>query len=88
MDNNAKPKVTRPGSGRTAGSFSFVKIPLKDLRAKFADETTMIVVGRKWAESVGFEGLTAAPAKNITESIQGQTPESKVQAKIVDLDNE
>jgi hypothetical protein len=79
-------KVTRKGSGRTKGSFSFVKITLAELNAKFADTSTPVVVGRKWAEGVGFGGLTAAPANQTMDSIQGQTPATKVGAKVSDLD--
>ena len=80
------PKIKRTGSGRTKGSFSFVKITLAELNAKFADQTTPIVVGRKFAEGVGFAGLTAAPANQTMDSIQGQTPATKVGAKVTDLD--
>lgn len=78
-------KVTRKGSGRTAGSFSFVKITLADLNNKFADKTTPIVVGRKFAEAAGFTGLVANPAKSMYDSIQGQTPATAVATTAVDL---
>lgn len=80
-------KVTRKGSGRTKGSFSFVKITLADLNAKFADQTTPVVVGRKWAESCGFTGLVANPANATLQSIQGQTPETRVAAVVSDLND-
>ena len=83
--NNNKAKVTRKGSGRTVGSFSFVKLTIAELRAKFADESTPIVVSRKWAETVGFQGLTAKSASKTTDSIQGETPNTKVAAKVVEL---
>jgi hypothetical protein len=79
-------KITRKGSGRTKGSFSFVRIPLKDLTGKFADDTTPILVSRKWAEQVGFQGLTSAPASSTYDAIQGQTPATKVGATVSDLD--
>ena len=79
-------KITRKGSGRTKGSFSFVKITLADLNAKFADTTTPVVVGRKWAESCGFTGLVANPANSTLDSIQGQTPATHVTATVTDLD--
>ena len=78
-------KITRKGSGRTKGSFSFVRIPLKDIKAKFADDTTPILVSRKWAEQVGFTGLVCAPAANTYDAIQGQTPATKVTATVTDL---
>lgn len=80
-------KITRKGSGRTKGSFSFVKVPLKDLTGKFNDATTPILVSRKWAEQVGFVGLTSAPAANVYNSIQGQTPATKVAATVTSLDD-
>jgi len=72
--------VKRPGSGRTKGSFSFVKVPLSTLVAKFADQSTPIVISRKYAETIGLKGLTAAPANNTLDSIEGATPETAVQA--------
>jgi len=79
-------KITRKGSGRTKGSFSFVKITLAALNAKFADETTPIMTGRKWAESCGFTGLVANPASSTLDSIQGQTPATRVAAQVTNLD--
>lgn len=78
--------VKRKGSGRTKGSYSFVKITLADLNAKFADVTTPIVVSRKWAESCGFTGLVANPANATLDSIQGQTPATHVAATVTNLD--
>ena len=74
------------GSGRTKGSYSFVKITLADLNAKFADQTTPVVVGRKWAEACGFTGLVANPANATLDSIQGQTPASHVTANVTNFD--
>lgn len=79
-------KVTRKGSGRTKGSYSFVRIPLADLVAKFADQTTPIVVGRKFAEEVGFKGLVANPANATLNAIAGTNPASAVTAKVTNLD--
>lgn len=79
--------TTRKGSGRTKGSFSFVRIPLKDLTAKFADLTTPILVSRKWAEQVGFQGLVANPAASTYDAIQGQTPATMVTTTVTDLDS-
>jgi hypothetical protein len=78
--------VTRKGSGRTKGSYSFVKITLATLNAKFADPSTPIVTGRKWAEACGFEGLTSAPANHTLDTIQGQTPATYVTATVTNLD--
>ena len=80
-------KVTRKGSGRTKGSFSFVKVTLAELQAKFADPNQPIVIGRKWAEEVGFTGLSSSPANQTMESIAGQTPKSAVTATVNLLDD-
>lgn len=82
-----KPKIKRPGSGRTTGSFSFVKVSLKDLTDKFLDPTQEIIVGRKWAEGAGFKGLSSASSTSLTESIEGKTPATKITAKVVDFDS-
>jgi hypothetical protein len=79
--------VKRKGSGRTKGSFSFVKITVNDLLAKFADHTTPVVVSRKWAESCGFQGLISNPANATLDSIQGETPATRVAAVAVDLND-
>ena len=79
-------KVTRKGSGRTKGSFSFVKITVADLTSKFADVSTPVVVSRKWAEACGFEGLTSAPANDMLSSTQGTTPTTYVATTVTDLD--
>lgn len=79
-------QVTRKGSGRTKGSFSFVKITLAELNAKFSDPKQTIMIGRKWAEQCGFTGLTANPANTTLDSIQGQTPATHVTAVVTNLD--
>jgi hypothetical protein len=78
--------IKRPGSGRTKGSFSFVKISLSELNAKFADTTTPIVISRKWAEQVGFSGLTANAANHTMDSIAGQTPMTQVAAVVTEIE--
>lgn len=81
------PKITRKGSGRTKGSFSFVKISLADLNAKFSDPSQPITVGRKFAEACGFAGLSSGPANAINDSIQGQTPATRVGVVVSDLND-
>lgn len=84
-----KHKTRKKGSGRTKGSFSFVKLSLNDLMNKIgADKTTPVIVSRKWAEVLGFQGLVCGPAGAINDSIEGQTPATKITAKVVDLDAE
>ena len=85
MANNTT-KTTRKGSGRTKGSFSFVKMTLAELTAKFSDPNQTIMVGRKWAEACGFTGLVANPANTTLDSIQGQTPATHVAATVTNLD--
>ena len=82
---NTEKKITRVGAGRTKGSYSFVKIPLKELMSKFADQSTDIVVSRKFAETVGFTNLSSAPASSIANSIVGKTPETAAKVNVVDL---
>jgi len=84
---SATAKVRRPGSGRTKGSYSFITVTLGELNAKFNDPTQQIVIGRKFAEGVGFKA-TAVKATDIAGRIEGQTPETRVPMKIVDLDAE
>lgn len=76
--NTNQNKVSRKGSGRTKGSFSFVRVPLADLTGKFADPSTTVLVSRKWAEAVGFNGLVASNAQESYDSIQGKTPSTTV----------
>lgn len=70
-----KTKTTRKGSGRTKGSFSFVSIPMTDLTAKL-NPTSVVVVSRKYAESIGFTGLKVTNAADTLESIQGTNPQT------------
>lgn len=92
IDNNtpivpvAANKVTRKGSGRTKGSYSFVPLTMAALSVRCADPTITVLVSRKWAEAHGFTGLVARPASNSYESIQGQTPNTLVTATVTDLD--
>jgi len=75
-------KTKRPGSGRTKGSFSFVALTLADLKAKFADDTQVIVIGRKWAEQCGFNIASTTSATNILGNIQGQTPATRASVSV------
>jgi|WetSurMetagenome_2_1015567.scaffolds.fasta_scaffold83623_3 hypothetical protein len=86
IDSTVTIKARKQGSGRTKGSFSFVKITLAELNSKFADQSTPMVVSRKWAETCGFTGLVANPANSTFDAIQGQTPDTKVAAVVTDLD--
>lgn len=81
----ANKKITREGSGRTKGSFSFVLITLEQLNAKFNDQTTPVKVSRKWAQECGFANLVSGKAGELTAQVQGKTPETKIEATEVDL---
>jgi hypothetical protein len=74
------------GSGRRAGSFSFVTLPLESILGKFADKTTPVIVSRKWAESLGFTDLVAKPADATTDSILGQTPATKIGVVVTEIE--
>lgn len=78
--------VTRKGSGRTKGSYSFVTLSVDQITAKFADKTTPIKVSRKWAESCGFVNMTSAPAGELTSKTEGFTPDTQVKVKETVLD--
>ncbi len=80
-----KTKVKRPGAGRVKGSYSFVMIPLADLNAKIADQTTQIKISRLWAQTLGFQ-VVSAPANELTKSIEGKLPGTGVETKEVTLD--
>lgn len=89
MSNNttdAAKKKRKVGSGRTAGSYSFVVVTLKDIQGKFADPNQKITVGRKWAELCGFDIAVTTSAKDIAGRIDGTTPNTQVTAKVTELD--
>lgn len=88
MKKHTKKQPGSKGSGRTAGSFSFVTVTLKDLNAKFADQTQPIVISRKFAQNVGFENLNSFPVQTITGKIEGLTPDTKIAAEVIDFDKE
>jgi hypothetical protein len=84
----ATTKTRRPGSGRTKGSYSFVTISITDLLAKFNDQTTPVIVSRKWAEQVGFKNIESRKANETVSRIDGRLPDSKVETKIRDFNTE
>lgn len=88
LKHNKNMATSKPGSGRTKGSFSFVTVTLAELKAKFNDEQMPIVISRKWAEQVGFKGLVANAANKTMDTIQGKTPETVVDAKVTLLEDE
>lgn len=53
-----KTRITRVGSGRTKGSFSFVRVPLQSLR-KHLGKNASVMVSRKWANGVGIKRKSA-----------------------------
>ena len=73
------------GSGRTKGSFSFVPVTLAALKAKFADDTTKILMSRKQAQMFGFENLVTGTVGELTESIAGQTEQTAPKVHVVEL---
>lgn len=83
---DSKKKGRRPGSGRTKGAYSFVKLTVQDLLDKFKDPKQTIVVGRVWAETCGFDVTATTSAADINEKIQGLTPTTKIGATVVELD--
>ena len=81
-------KTKRPGSGRTKGSFCFVNLTLSQLKSKVADENAPIKVSRKWAEAIGFEGLTSQAVKELDGKIEGTTPDTQVPVKTTNFNDE
>jgi hypothetical protein len=91
-----KQKVTRnkdgtprkSGSGRTKGSYSFVKIPLSEIVAKFADQSIRIPLSRTWAEQCDFKIESTTTANALFKAIQGETPDTEVGGEVIDLNEE
>lgn len=52
MKKETKP-TRRPGSGRTKGSYSFVRVPWTVLQ-NFVGKNSEVTVSRKWAEANGL----------------------------------
>lgn len=48
-------KITRVGSGRTKGSFSFYRVTLEDIN-KILKPGSTVVIARKFAETHGISG--------------------------------
>lgn len=79
-------KITRKGAGRTKGSFSFVKIKVKDLAARFAQMPDLdVLVSRKQMEGFGFNDLVTAEVSELKESIAGQSVETAPEVKSEDF---
>lgn len=80
-----KAPITRKGSGRTKGAFSFVNISLAKLNAHFKNPDTEIRVGRKFLEAAGVPGLVTASATKLAEANTGVAEAPVIHA--VDLDD-
>jgi hypothetical protein len=76
----------KSGSGRKAGATSFVELSLAELNAKFADISTPIVVGRMWAQTVGFRDMVTRSAKDMTTNATSQTGEHAADVTVRELD--
>jgi hypothetical protein len=77
-------KSRKSGSGKT-GSGSFGKLTLAELCAKFSDKNTPIVVGRIWAQTIGFNNLVTQPAGKLLVAATVETPdEPLVEARELD----
>lgn len=89
MSTTARNKDGSPrksGSGRPSGGTSFVEISLAELNAKFADQNTPIVVGRKWAEVIGFQDMVTRGARETTSNAISQAPEHVANVTVRELD--
>ena len=78
-------KKRKVGSGRTKGSFSFVPVTLAALKAKFADDSTKILMSRKQAAMFGFENLVTGTVGELTQSIAGQVEETAPKIHVQEL---
>jgi hypothetical protein len=77
---------TSVGSGRKKGSFSFALVSIAELKTKIADENMKFPVSRLFLEGLGFTALTSKPAENLTESIEGTTPQTVVGSTTIKFD--
>lgn len=59
--------IRRPGSGRTKGSYSFVRLPWATLK-QFVGVASTVTVSRKWCENVGIVHGVCSRADNIYRS--------------------
>lgn len=64
---NSNRKIRRPGSGRTRGSYSFVRVNWEQL-LQVAGEDATILVSRKWCEMVGLNFAHCAKASALKNS--------------------
>lgn len=78
-------KTRKPGSGRTKGSFSFVKLTLGQIKDVIKDDKFSLLVSRKQAE-VLFPDAKSARIQDLTPRIE--TEQTKIQVKVVDLNKE
>lgn len=76
-------KVRRPGAGRTKGSFSFVKMKVSDVIARFSNMPDLeLMLSRKQMEGFGFSNLVTDKASDLTDSIAGQSVETAPVVKV------
>jgi hypothetical protein len=78
--------IQRIGSGRTKGSFSFVKISLADLAKKFADVNVQIPVRRKWAQEIGFDGLVTSASSEMIAPVTVKNENHRLAVVVTDFD--
>lgn len=76
----------RPGSGRTKGSYSFIRIKLSDLTGKFIDPEMPVIISRKWAEQVGLAVESTTDAGHLFGTIEGTTPTTKIGVNVIEFD--
>ena len=78
-------KKRKSGAGRKKGSVSFCLVPLTELNAKLP-AGAIILVGRKFAESMGIEGQPVVSTPNMIMPMVAATKGNAVQ--ITDLNKE
>jgi hypothetical protein len=76
----------KTGSGRTKGAFSYALVSIAQLKTKIADENMVFPVSRRFCEGLGLTNLVSKSATNLTDSIEGQTPQTAVGATVRELE--
>tara|TARA_Y100000310_G_scaffold317078_1_gene369535 strand:- start:939 stop:1211 length:273 start_codon:yes stop_codon:yes gene_type:complete len=79
MTLNKSGKPRKKGSGRTAGSTSFVEVSLRELN-RVLKEDAVIIIGRKYAEALRLDSKKVESNVDVIESVT-----SAVELKTADL---
>lgn len=78
-------KVTRPGAGRTKGSFSFVAVTVADMTKANPNPDFKWLMSRKQAEALGMTGLHTDKIGDLKESLAGTSTETAAKVLATEL---